>query len=52
MSGAEFDAERAVKILNHPVRIRIIELLDPKGPLLGKSCLRRWGLAREHFTTT
>lgn len=32
----EFDTDRAIRILNNPVRIRIIELLGSKGPLSWK----------------
>ncbi len=32
----EFDTERAMKIINHPVRVRIIELLASGGPMSWK----------------
>jgi hypothetical protein len=39
----EFDADRAVKILGHPVRIRIIELLAARGPLSWKELSKEVG---------
>lgn len=42
----EFNAEKAIRILNHPMRVRIIQLLGSKGPLSWKE------LSREMQTST
>jgi hypothetical protein len=39
----EFDADRAIKILSHPVRVRIIDLLAARGPLSWKELSKEVG---------
>jgi Bacterial regulatory protein, arsR family len=41
----EFNAEKAVKILNHPIRIKIIQLLGAKGPMKWKELSKEVGSA-------
>jgi hypothetical protein len=41
----EFNAEKAVKILNHPIRIKIIQLLGAKGPMTWKELSKEVGSA-------
>jgi hypothetical protein len=43
VSNDEFDADRAIKILNHPVRIKIIELLATKGAMSWKELSKEVG---------
>jgi biotin operon repressor len=43
MGDDGFDANRAIKILGHPVRIKIIELLAERGPLSWKELSKELG---------
>jgi len=43
MSDYEFDADRALKVLNHPARIKIIEILASRGPLPWKELSKEVG---------
>ncbi|HEV2226163.1 MAG TPA: helix-turn-helix domain-containing protein [Nitrososphaerales archaeon] len=43
MGDEEFDANRAIKVLGHPLRIRIIELLATKGPISWKELSKELG---------
>lgn len=44
MSEGELDTGRVMKIINHPVRLRIIELLATKGPLSWKELSGELGI--------
>ena len=43
MGGGDFDGEKAVRVLNHPVRIKIIQLLGERGPLSWKELSKEVG---------
>lgn len=45
MDDDEFNAEKAVKILNHPIRIKIIQLLGGQGPMTWKELSKEVGSA-------